>query len=416
MRPVATGARAAVFVLPTSAAGQQGPVAGWLSTAGWAGAAARVLGASWIVTPEGVLDPAAARERGSRPDLAPPGRTALTRRVPTVVKTAAKDLRSARRARAFRVAADGPWRGRDLAFVWQRHELFHTAGIRLARELGVPAVLFVPAPHVWEARRWGVRRPGWERLAERRGEGRALRAADLVCAGTDAVAQECVRIGADPGRVVVTPTGVDLECFRPRADGGPVRARLGLGERFVVGWVGSFRRFHALGLALDALEGLPGAALLLVGDGPERAAVEAEARRRAVEVVATGTVPHAALPEYLAAMDVALVVAARDETFHYSPLKLAEYLAAGLAVVAPDVPQLRARLRHGADALLVPPGDAAALAGALRELHRDGALRSRLAAAARRAAEAEWSWDRVVRRVDEELARRARPDGGRARG
>ena len=61
--------RGAVFVLPTSVAGQLGPVAAWTSTAGWAAAARRVLGAAWIVTPSGEIEPDAARRRGSGPQL-----------------------------------------------------------------------------------------------------------------------------------------------------------------------------------------------------------------------------------------------------------------------------------------------------------------------------------------------------------
>jgi glycosyltransferase involved in cell wall biosynthesis len=104
-------------------------------------------------------------------------------------------------------------------------------------------------------------------------------------------------------------------------------------------------------------------------------------------------------------MDVALVLAGRGETFHYSPLKLAEYLAAGRAVVAPNVPQLAARLAPGVEAILVPPGDTKALRTALQHLHDEPALRNRLGAAARAAAIAQWSWDHAIRQVLERLER-----------
>jgi glycosyltransferase involved in cell wall biosynthesis len=208
-----------------------------------------------------------------------------------------------------------------------------------------------------------------------------------------------LRLGARSRAIVVTPTGVDVDLFSAPLDPAPVRRRLGLDGRFVVGWVGSFRAFHALELAIDALQGIADATLLLVGDGPERDRIEAAAHARGVAVVATGTVPHPDLPELLAVMDVAIVLAGRGETFHYSPLKLAEYLAAGRAVVAPDVPQIAARLDDGTNALLVPPGDGTALAGALNRLHDDPALRERLGAGARVAAAAQWSWDHAIRQV-----------------
>jgi len=263
----------------------------------------------------------------------------------------------------------------------------------------VPSILFVPAPLVWQAQQWGVRRPGWSRLTEQVGERNPLRSADVVACGSDAVADQVRRIGVDDRRIVITPTGADLELFRSLPDRDTARRRLGLNDRFVVGWVGSFRRFHALGHAVDALAGLDGATLLLVGDGPERASVEHLARTRGVTLQCTGTVGHDDVPGYLAAMDVALVLASSDQPFHYSPLKLAEYLAAGLAVVAPRAGALPTQLHDGVDAMLVTPGDSHELANVLRLLRDDVALRQRLGNAAKSAAGERWSWDHAARQA-----------------
>ncbi|MBX3285604.1 MAG: glycosyltransferase family 4 protein [Actinobacteria bacterium] len=402
---------AAVFVLPTSTAGQRGPVAAYLSTAGWAAAAERVLGAAWIACPSGLVDPAEARRIGSRPAPTTPGGSGPARRLPLVpdpAKTLAKDVLRYRSARRFHVAPDGPWAGTHLDLVWQRHELFQTAGIDLARALHVPSVLFAPATAVWEAERWGTHRPGWGHLVERLGERPALTTADVVACGAPEVAEQAVRIGTDPERIVITPTGVDLDLFDPPPDDAARQAerdRLGLADRFVVGWVGSFRPFHSLDRAVEAVAGVPDVALLLVGDGPERPAVEARARELGVHVVCTGTVAHADLPRHLSAMDVGLVLGPADGAFHYSPLKLAEYLAAGLPVVAPDVGTVTARLTDGVDALLVDPADPAALGAAVRALRAEPALRRRLSEAGRAAVAAHWSWDEQVRRVVAALER-----------
>ncbi len=390
-----TPARGAILVLPSSSAGQQGPVGAFVSTAGWASAMRRVVGESWVVTARGeVVGTETLRAEGSSPRLAPPTRRAARRLVPVVVKTALKDARDWRRARRCVIPVDGPWRHHDVAFVWQRHELFHDEGIDLAAALHVPAVVFVPAPLVWQARVWGVRRPGWGAFVERVGEARALARADVVACGSDAVVEQVQRMGVDPQRTVVTPTGVDVELFARGRGDRSLRDAFGL-DGFVVGWVGSFRRFHALEQLVDALAGLEGATLLLVGDGPERAHIEARARAAGVRCVVTGTVPHDDLPRHLGAMDVAVVVAAADAPFHYSPLKLAEYLAAGLPVVAPRAGDLAERLHDGVDAILVPPGDTGALRSALERLRADPAERARLAAGATAAA-AGWSWDRSV--------------------
>ena len=105
-------------------------------------------------------------------------------------------------------------------------------------------------------------------------------------------------------------------------------------------------------------------------------------------------------------MDVGLVLASSERAFHYSPLKLAEYLAAGLPVVAPRAGGLTAQLRDGVDALLVKPGDPAELAAALRRLRDDPAERERLGRAAGSVATERWSWDRSAERVIEALGAR----------
>lgn len=410
----------ALLVLPEAAQGQVGPVAAYLSTGGWATAAARVLGAAWVVTPSGVLEPPEVLRRGARArngssaSCSSPGAGAgaaadLRRHVPPVVKTALKDVRQRRRARRFSIDGHGPWSDGEVDFVWQRHALFETAGIDLAADLGRPSVLFVPATKVWEAERWGTHRPGWGALLERQAERPALVRADVVACGSSEVAEQATRLGAPPDRIVITPTGVDVDRFADAdADRDPVRAHLGLTDRFVVGWAGSFRPFHALERAVDAVEGMPGTTLLLVGDGPERPRVEALARDRGVPAVFTGTVPHCDLPSYLAAMDAGLVLASQ-RGFHYSPLKLAEYLAAGLAVVAPDVEPVTTRLTDGEDTLLVEPGDTASLRSALERLRNDEAVRQQLGDRARTVARERFSWDHQVRRVVAALPTSPRP-------
>jgi glycosyltransferase involved in cell wall biosynthesis len=321
-----------------------------------------------------------------------------------VAKTAIKDVRNWGRRRRFVVDPVGPWRATDVRFVWQRHELFHTAGLLLARRLGVPSVLFMPAPLVWEAEQWGTTRPGWGRWVERLGESPSLLGSDLVACGSEEVAEQARRLGVPEERMLLTPTGVDLDQFAQTPDPGPLRRRLGLEGRFVVGWVGSFRRFHAVELAVEAAAAVPDTSLLLVGDGPERARIERLAHDLGVPAAFTGTVPHDELPAYLTAMDAAVILARGDAPFHYSPLKLAEYLAAGLPVVAPAVRGLASRLTDGVDAVVVPTDDVLALGAALRRLRDNPEERVRLGKAAHASAEAEWSWDHQVSRVAEALA------------
>ena len=120
-------------------------------------------------------------------------------------------------------------------------------------------------------------------------------------------------------------------------------------------------------------------------------------------------VAHHRIPDYLAAMDVALVMGdGRSGAFHYSPVKLREYLACGLAVIAPRVGELARVLDHGETAWLVPPADAQATADAISLLARRADLRARLGEAARRSAEANDSWESRVRALLDHLGSRDR--------
>jgi glycosyltransferase involved in cell wall biosynthesis len=152
-----------------------------------------------------------------------------------------------------------------------------------------------------------------------------------------------------------------------------------------VGWVGGFRPFHGLEVLpafADKLHGeVPQAVLYLVGTGPLRRQVEAQmADRPWVRLV--GPVPHQDVPRWIRCFDVAMLAAA-SSAFHYSPLKLYEYLACGTPVVAPDVGDIAREVIDGEDALLVPPGDPDAIVGAVGKLLRDPTSRRRLSHAAR---------------------------------
>jgi glycosyltransferase involved in cell wall biosynthesis len=398
--------RGAVVLMSVPLRGQTGPVAVWITASGWASASQRILGAAWLVTPNGVIEPERAVQLASRPGGAAQGPRRSVRWLPLTVRTLLKDVRDAVRAHRFRDAGlQGPWADVESGFVWQRHDLFQSVGVRAARRLGLPLVLFVDAPVVWEARHWGVRRPGWGRLLERIAERPRLRRADLVACVSEEVAAQVQRLGVPRERVLVTPCGVDLERFTPHADSDGVRSRYHLDKAsFVVGWTGSFRQFHGVEVLLDAASDLrsriPELALLFVGDGPERRRLEGLAAERGLHnVVFTGTVAHEEIPAHIAAMDVAVLTAPGDADFHYSPLKLKEYMACGRAIVAPNVGQIPSALSHGSEGLLVAAGDSSELAEALTTLRDRPSLRGDLSAAALARVRTEGTWDHQVERV-----------------
>jgi len=136
--------------------------------------------------------------------------------------------------------------------------------------------------------------------------------------------------------------------------------------------------------------------LVVAGEGQERGELDRtppEVRSRVIEL---GTVPHADLPRCHAAADVFVSPATGRGSFG---IVLVEAMAAGLPVVASDIPGYREVVRAGVDGLLVPPGDPLALAEAVGTVLTDRDLARRLSAAARERADA-FRWELVAERIE----------------
>ena len=316
---------------------------------------------------------------------------------------------------AGRVAAC--WREWSPSFVYQRYSLGDTTGVRLRRRFGVPLVCEYNGPLAWVARRWGRRRLLHEGLLQRI-ERLNVRAADLVVVVSEALRRELLGRGVRDEVILVNPNGVDTSQYSPSVDGGPVRQRYGLGGKVVVGFIGTFGRWHGAEVLADAFARLlregpehrERVRLLLVGDGVTMPLVKERLRAGGVEqeTVLAGLVPQAEGPRYLAAADILVAphVPNPDGTpFFGSPTKLFEYMAMGKGIVASDLGQIGEVLAHDGTGCLAPPGDAEALAAGLRLLIEDEPRRRRLGAAALREAQ-RYTWREHTRRMLERLRER----------
>ena len=219
-------------------------------------------------------------------------------------------------------------------------------------------------------------------------------------AGRIAVSPAAHRFAGDyfPGDYRVIPNGVDVRRFHPDV---PPRPELADGRLNVL-FVGRLDPRKGLPVLLEALPRLrrtvPEARLVVVGDSFLRGWFEAglPAKERA-HVVFAGSVPPEALPSYYASAHVAVSPALRNESFG---IVLLEAMAAGKALVASDIPGYRAVVHDGEDGVLVPPGDAHALAETLARLLQDPARRLALGAHGRAKAET-FGWSNITGRLEE---------------
>ncbi|HWF01438.1 MAG TPA: glycosyltransferase family 4 protein [Caulobacteraceae bacterium] len=281
--------------------------------------------------------------------------------------------------------------------IYERYNLFLLAGLLAARRARLPMLLEINAPLVKE--RCATGRLNLKALG-RLCEAALWRGADVALPVTRALAEEVRRTRGDKP-TEIAPNGADPARRPTPAAALQARMRLGLDSgELVLGFVGFVRPWHDVAMAVEALPELPRTAhLVVVGDGPgcKTLARRAEAAGVAGRLHLVGRVPHEDVSAYMSAFDVALQTAA---TPYASPLKLFEYMAFSLPIVAPDQPNIREVLADGAEALLFPPGDATRLAEALNRLAADPGLRRRLGAAARkRLEETPFTWTGAARRI-----------------
>jgi glycosyltransferase involved in cell wall biosynthesis len=243
-----------------------------------------------------------------------------------------------------------------------------------------------------------------------------LREADAVVVPSAALREHVLRLAPRRRMVRVVPNGVDLDLFEaPRAILGMVPSALE--DRFVVAFVGSLKPWHGIEVLARAFEHflrkVPEAHLLVIGDGPMRDYLKRVARRLGTDAVTlTGPVPHAEVPAWLSRAHVGVAPYPEIDGFYFSPLKIFEYMAAGLPVVASNIGQIPDLVQEGRTGHLVPPGRVRPLAEALVRLSREAGLRVRMARRARRRARTRHGWDRVAEKI-EKLLERCRERGPR---
>jgi glycosyltransferase involved in cell wall biosynthesis len=292
--------------------------------------------------------------------------------------------------------------------IMERYFNFGGEGILAARRTGSLSVLEVNAPAV-----------DYPRSLKRLLDSMLLiqpmrRWRDWQCASADLIVTPMAAIvpaWVPRERLVETEWGADTERFRPGA-AGRVPFAPAAGATVAV-FAGAFRSWHGAMRLVDAIRrlrarGVHAIQAVLIGDGPEW--TETRRAARGIDgVTFTGAVAHEDMPAALAAADIGVApfdVAAHPSLslgFYWSPLKVFEYMASGLPVVAPAIDGMRRIVADGREGLLYDPGDPEGLADALERLGEAGERR-RLGAAARARAVREFSWARHCATIDEAIA------------
>jgi glycosyltransferase involved in cell wall biosynthesis len=304
-----------------------------------------------------------------------------------------------------------------IAFVYERYSLNSFSGVRLAASRDVPFVLEYNGSEIWMSRHWG--NPLENEALSQRIEMLNLAAADLIVVVSRAMEDGLVAQGVPRDKILMNPNGVEPDRYSPDIDGAPVRTRLGLDGKTVVGFIGTFGHWHGAEVLAEAFGRLmarrldlrAGVRLLMIGDGARMPEVREVIARHGIEdvTVLTGLVPQAEGPQYLAACDILASphVPNPDGTpFFGSPTKLFEYMAMGKPIVASDLDQVGDVLEHGRAAVMVTPGDADSLVDGIAALIDDPARAQALGREARRLALLRHTWHAHTARIIERLTER----------
>ena len=292
-----------------------------------------------------------------------------------------------------------------------------TIALRLGERYGLPVVYEVRG--FWEDT-WLSRHPDGDRLAaselyrgNRDLETGCMLAADLVVTLGEAMRDEIVGRGVPAEKILIVPNAVAEEFLRPLPDAAALRRRLNIDpDEYVVGVVSTLTPYEGIGTLLEATSilrshGLPVRALI-VGDGPERAALQRQAAGcgLAQAAIFTGRVPAAKVREFHALLDVFVVPRTPDRVCQLvTPLKPVEAMASGLCVVTSEVKALTEIIKHEVTGVLTVPQDPVSLADRLEYLLYSPDIRRKLGDNAREWVARDRTWTHNAERYQDAYAR-----------
>jgi len=299
----------------------------------------------------------------------------------------------------------------QMDFIYQRYNRFNWSGVLLSIYTRMPLALEYNGSEVWLSRNWDPAGQLW--LLEKF-ERLNLKAADSIFVVSEVERLNLMRAGIDESKIIVNPNGVDAGEFRPCCGGAEIRRALGVEDKIVTGFVGTFGPWHGAPVLAEAATMVRNERchFLFVGDGDERPVCEsiieaASARERATF---TGRVQHSQVASYLDACDILASPHASSKDgseFFGSPTKLFEYMAMARPIIASRLGQIKDVIEDGENGLLVEPLNAEELARAIERLADDSELRRRLGESARRAVIERYTWTqnavRVFTRMEEKL-------------
>lgn len=297
-------------------------------------------------------------------------------------------------------------------FIYQRYSLLNYSGVALRNSWNIPLVLEYNGSFVWIGKNWGGAKMIHRRMVERV-EKLCLDKSDLIVVVSQVSKDDLIReYNIDENKIIVNPNGVDEEIYHPEISGGSIRSLLGLQDKRVFGFIGTFSHWHGVLFLAEAIqlfyqkypELKSKISFLLIGMGPQFNEVKEKLNDLLEEgcVVLPGQISQELGPEYLAACDVYLSphVPNPDGTkFFGSPTKLFEYMAMGKPILASSLEQIGEILEDGKTARLFQPGNLSELVELLFEMSFESEKWFFMGKTARQICLEKYTWQKHVERI-----------------
>lgn len=236
------------------------------------------------------------------------------------------------------------------------------------------------------------------------------RSADGVVVNTRTFHDHITARGVASASIELVYNGIDPALFKPRPKNQDLLAKHGLENRFTIAYVGTLGLAHGLTLLVDVAERLaarPEIQFVLIGDGADREKLEADVARRGLENVhMLGLQPRDAMPDWIASIDVLLVMLRDLPVFEtVIPSKIFEFLAQERPVILSAKGEIRRMMEEAGGALVIDPEVADQLVAAIEEVIANPEAAGRRAAAGRRWVEAGFLRDDLARKMSAFLER-----------
>ncbi|WP_289301763.1 glycosyltransferase family 4 protein [Sporofaciens musculi] len=296
-------------------------------------------------------------------------------------------------------------------FVYQRYSLYDYIGARISEKYNVPFVLEWNGSEIWISKNWDNVKFQYRSIAEKI-ERLNLEKADLITCVSKELKASLISLGVPGDKILVNFNGVDINKFSPSVNGDGIRKKYGTEDRIVIGFCGSFAKFHGAEILAETFGNILNhhrnyknkITLMMIGEGSTLVNVKRILKRnRAIDnAICVGSVAADDVPEYLAACDILVAshIPNNDGSeFFGSPTKLFEYMAMGKAIAAAELNQIGEILHDNKNALLFEPGDIDEMEETIVSLIEDDNLRMRLGKQARDDAGRYHTWDIHVDRI-----------------